>query len=111
MQVRQLQIGDFRREALSTWFGRKFITPRVHLICLQHVRRDAACRAGLSACQRRRSLTTFCRSINGIIITTFRVSRRRREMYRGHARLSGCLSVCVCVCPQPHAHTIARTRM
>jgi len=27
---------------------------------------------------------------------TFRVSRRRREMYCGHARL--------CVCPRPHAH-------
>jgi len=35
------------------------------------------------------------------------VSRRRREMYCGHARLCVCLSVC----PRPHAHTIARTRM
>jgi len=40
---------------------------------------------------------------------TFRVSRRRREMYCGHARL--CLCVCLCVCPQSHAHTIARTRV
>jgi len=28
-------------------------------------------------------------------IITFRMSRRRREMYRGHARL--CLSVCLCL--------------
>ena len=50
-------------------------------------------------------------------ISTFRVSRRPREMYCGHARLCVCLCVCVClsvclsVCPRPHAHTIARTRM
>jgi len=42
-----------------------------------------------------------------VIIITFRVSRRRREMYCVHARLC----VCLCVCPRPHAHTIARTRM
>jgi len=42
-------------------------------------------------------------------VITFRVSRRRREMYCGHARL--CVCVCVCVCPRPHAYTIARTRM
>jgi len=35
--------------------------------------------------------------------TKFRVSRRRREMYCGHARL--------CVCSRPHAHTIARNRL
>jgi len=34
---------------------------------------------------------------------TFRVSRRRCEMYIGHARL--------CVCPSPHSHTTARTGM
>jgi len=34
-------------------------------------------------------------------IVTFRVSRRRREMYNGHGRL--------CVCPSPHAHTTAQT--
>jgi len=32
-------------------------------------------------------------TIDGVI--TFRVSRRRREMYCGHARLCVCLSVCV----------------
>jgi len=32
------------------------------------------------------------------ILVTFRVSRRRREMYCGHARLCVCLSVCVSVC-------------
>ena len=40
-------------------------------------------------------------------VITFRVSRRPREMYCGHARL--CVSLCVCL--RPHAHTIARTRM
>jgi len=40
------------------------------------------------------------------------VSRRRRKMYCGHARLCVCLCVwCVSVCPRPHAHTTARTRM
>jgi len=42
-------------------------------------------------------------------IVTFCVSRRRRKMYCGHARLCPC--VCVCVCPRPHAHTTARTMM
>ena len=41
------------------------------------------------------------------VIITFRVSRRPREMYCGHARLC----VCLRVCPRPHAHIIARTRM
>ena len=36
-------------------------------------------------------------------VITFRVSRRPREMYCGHARL--------CVCLRLHAHTIASTRM
>ena len=36
-------------------------------------------------------------------VITFCVSRRRRKMYCGQARL--------CVCPQPYAHIIARTRM
>jgi len=36
-------------------------------------------------------------------VVAFRLSRRRRDMYCGHARL--------CVCPRPHAHTVARTRM
>jgi len=40
---------------------------------------------------------------------TFCVSRRRRKMYCGDARL--CVCVCVCVCPRPYAHTTARTRM
>jgi len=41
------------------------------------------------------------------------VSRRRREMYSGRARLCVCVCVClsVSVCPRPHAYTIARTRM
>ena len=34
---------------------------------------------------------------------TFCVSRRRRKMYCGHARLCVCLSVC----PRPYAHTTA----
>jgi len=32
------------------------------------------------------------------LVITFRVSRRRREMYCGHARLCICLCVCVSVC-------------
>jgi len=38
-----------------------------------------------------------------IIIITFRVSRRRREMYCGHARLCVCLSATVCLhyCTDP----------
>jgi len=32
-----------------------------------------------------------------IFVVTFRVGRRRREMYCGHARLCVCLYVCVCV--------------
>ena len=50
MQVGQVKIGDFRQitrynlktstVALSTQFGRKYITPSVHL-CLQYVCRDA----------------------------------------------------------------------
>jgi len=44
-------------------------------------------------------------------LITFRVNRRRREMYSSHARLS--VSVCLsgAVCPRPYAHTTARTRM
>jgi len=30
-------------------------------------------------------------------VITFRVSRRRREMYCGHARLCVCLCVCLCL--------------
>jgi len=64
------------------------------------------------------AFTTFCTAVvqytNTLIefhitVATFRVSRRPREMYCGHARL--CVCLCVCVCPRPHAHTIARTQM
>ena len=44
---------------------------------------------------------------NTLVIITFRISRRRREIYIGHARLSVWLSVC----PSPHAYTTARTQM
>jgi len=30
-------------------------------------------------------------------LITFRASRRRREMYIGHARLCACVSVCACL--------------
>jgi len=40
---------DAKRCQLSSVATRKFITLSVHLTCLQHVRRDAARRAGLSA--------------------------------------------------------------
>jgi len=32
-----------------------------------------------------------------MIVVTFRLSRRRREMYCGHARLCVCVCVCMCV--------------
>jgi len=35
-------------------------------------------------------------------LITFRVSRRRREMYCGHARLRVCLSVCLSAAACPH---------
>ena len=45
-----------------------------------------------------------------LCLVTFRVSRRRREMYCGHARL--CVCVCVSVSARGRAaHTIAWTRM
>ena len=37
------------------------------------------------------------RNYVGLCVITFRVSRRRREMYCGHARLCVCLCVCVSV--------------
>jgi len=43
------------------------------------------------------------------VVVTFRVSRRRREMYCGHPRL--CVCVCLSVCPRPYVHTTSRTRM
>jgi len=49
------------------------------------------------------ALVRTCVSV-GIELVTFRVSRRRREMW---SRASVCLSVC----PRPHAYTIARTRV
>ena len=52
------------------------------------------------------AFTTVCTTVQAVI--TFRVSRRRREMYSGHARLCVCLPVCLSL---PHSHTTARTRM
>jgi len=37
-----------------------------------------------------------------IHVITFRVSRRPREMYCGHARLCVCLSVCLSAAACPH---------
>jgi len=48
-----------------------------------------------------------CVSVVKLPVITPRVSRRRREMYIGHARL--CVCVCVSVCLSPHSHTTART--
>jgi len=45
------------------------------------------------------------------LFITFCVSRRRRKMYCGNARLCMCVSVCLSVCPRPYAHTTVRTRM
>ena len=44
---------------------------------------------------------TICFHRRYVFVVTFRMSRRRREMYIGHA--------CLCVCPRPHAHTTVRT--
>jgi len=35
-------------------------------------------------------------------LVTFRVRRRRREMYIGHASLSVCVSVCLSLATFPH---------
>jgi len=48
--------------------------------------------------QRRWSLDLSGSRTQWLIIITFRVSRRRREMYCGHARICVCLSLCLCVC-------------
>jgi len=40
-----------------------------------------------------------------VSIVTFRVSRRPREMYCGHARLRVCLSVCLSAAVGPHGCT------
>jgi len=45
------------------------------------------------------------------LYTLYNVSRRRRKIYCGHARLCVCLCVCLPACPRPYAHTNARTRM
>ena len=42
-----------------------------------------------------------------VVFITFCVSRRRRKMYCGHARLCVCLSVCLSV----RGHTPTQTRM
>jgi len=36
-------------------------------------------------------------TLTASILVTFRVSRRRREMYIGHAHLSVCVCLCVCL--------------
>jgi len=42
-----------------------------------------------------------------IIIITFRMSHRRREMYCGHAHLCVCLScLSVCLCVRGHMPTL-----
>ena len=50
--------------------------------------------------------TWACRSayIRARSLITFRVSRRRREMYCGHVRLCVCVSVC------PHAYTLLKIK-
>jgi len=37
-----------------------------------------------------------------LVLVTFRVSRRRREMYCGHTHLCVCLCVCLCAAACPH---------
>jgi len=44
-------------------------------------------------------------------IITLCVSRRRRKMYCGHARLSVCMSLCVCVSVRRRTPTTIRTRV
>ena len=45
----------------------------------------------------KRALAELCTVPVLLVIIKFRVSRRRREMYCGHARLCVCLSVCLSV--------------
>ena len=45
------------------------------------------------------------------VLITFRVSRRRFEMYVGHARLSACVRLCVCLSLTAFPCTTAWTRM
>jgi len=54
-----------------------------------------------------KSLKLILETSTIISLLTFCVSRRRRKMYCGYARLC----VYVSVCPRPHAYSIARTRM
>ena len=42
-------------------------------------------------------------------VITFCVSRRRRKMYYGHARLCVCVSICLSAAA--YSHTVERTRM
>jgi len=37
-----------------------------------------------------------------MVMITFRVSRRRREMYCGHSRLCVCVSICLSATVRPH---------
>ena len=53
----------------------------------------------------RRSIAVPCTQPTSSILITFRMSRRRREMYIGHARLSVCLSVCLSLAAFPHYFT------
>jgi len=65
---------------------------------------------GNDLCYRWGRNSGFCVSLIHVTMTagvliTFRMRRRRGEMYIGHRR------VCLSVCPSPHSHTATRTRM
>ena len=49
MQVRELQIGNFQRKAIANLVRSQVYHTERPPICLQHVRRDAVHRVGLSA--------------------------------------------------------------
>jgi len=53
-------------------------------------------------------LVLWYRGWNGNMLITFRVSRKRRETYSGHAPLSVCLSVSVCLSARGRMPTLLR---
>jgi len=79
----------------------------VYVLLCRNVRRNNKSLSEVDPCFYNTWLSLSQTETTVTTIITFRQSRKRREMYCGHARLFACL----CVCPRPHAHIIARSRM